>query len=71
MEAVTLDSCASVREMASLAYKANDPVSIIDGDSNNECLIVMTPSVFERILFDSGLVNCLACQERKASAPDS
>ena len=71
MEAVTLDTCASVHEMASLAYTANDPVSIIDSDSNSECLVVMTPSVFERILFDSGLVNCLACQERRASASDS
>ena len=69
MEAVTLEKCASVRDLASIAYEANDPVSIIDG--NDECLVVMTPGVFERILFDSGLINCLACQERRAGAPVS
>ena len=59
MKSVTIDECASLRDVMSIAYQHDDPVTVIDGA--NECLVVMTPIVFERILFDSGLVNCLAC----------
>lgn len=64
MEAVTLEECTSVQEVMSIAHQVEDPVSIVDGE--DECLVVMTPFVFERILFDSGLANCLACRERLA-----
>ena len=62
MKAVTVEECASVQEAMDVAYQADDPVSIVD--DQDECLVVMTPDVFERILFDSSLMNCLACQAR-------
>ena len=56
MEAVTLDECASVRPVMSVAYQTGEPVVLLDG--KDECLVVMRPAVFERILFDSDLLNC-------------
>ena len=65
MEAVTLDECASVRPVMSVAYQTGEPVVLLDG--KDECLVVMTPEAFERLLFDSRLLNCLDCEQRSTS----
>ncbi len=51
-----LDSLDNARELVSLAHKSDEPVIVFDG--NDECLVAMRPAVFERILFDSDLLNC-------------
>ena len=66
MKAVTVEECASVQEAMNVAYQVVDPVSVVDGQ--DECLVIMTPSVFERILFDSSLANCITCQAERARA---
>ncbi|MBR0403830.1 MAG: hypothetical protein IJI68_01310 [Eggerthellaceae bacterium] len=42
--------------LVGLAQSSEEPLIVFDGD--DECLIVMRPAVFERILFDTDLLNC-------------
>ena len=51
-----LNSIADVKELVGLAHADDEPLLVFDGD--DECLVAMRPSVFERILFDTDLLNC-------------
>ena len=50
-----LQELTSVKDLISLAYQETDPVILSDAD--DECLVVMTPAVFERILFEGEQLN--------------
>ncbi len=56
MDTCTLDEVKNVRGLVGVAQSSDEPVIVFDGD--DECLVVMRPAVFERILFDSDLLNC-------------
>ena len=56
MDTCALDTVKNVRELVGIAQSSDEPVIVFDGD--DECLVVMRPAVFERILFDSDLLNC-------------
>ena len=56
MDTCMLDSVDSVRSLVSLAQNGDEPLVVFDGD--DECLVAMRPAVFERILFDTNLLNC-------------
>jgi len=56
MDTCTLDDVKNVRGLVGIAQSSDEPVIVFDGD--DECLVVMRPAVFERILFDSDLLNC-------------
>ena len=49
------------RNLINVVQLSDEPVVVFDGE--DECLVAMRPSVFERILFDSDLLNC----EKRAS----
>lgn len=56
MGTCALNSIEDVRMLVGLAQSSEEPLIVFDGD--DECLIVMRPAVFERILFDTDLLNC-------------
>lgn len=56
MGTCALNSMNDVRELVGIAQASDEPVIVFDGE--DECLIAMRPAVFERILFDSDLLNC-------------
>ena len=56
METRTLQELGSPRDLVTVAQHSDEPVAVFDGE--DECLIAMRPSVFERILFDTDLLNC-------------
>jgi len=56
MDTCALDDVKNVRGLVGIAQSSDEPVIVFDGD--DECLVVMRPAVFERILFDSDLLNC-------------
>lgn len=56
MGTYTLQNAELAKGLIRCAYESDEPVVIFDGDE--ERLIAMTPAVFERILFDSDLLNC-------------
>lgn len=56
MEYCNLDKLTQARDLVSLAQGSDEPVILFDGE--DECLIAMRPAVFERILFDTDLLNC-------------
>lgn len=51
-----LTNVSDTQQLVQAAYATNEPLVIYDGQ--HECLVAMTPAVFERILFDSDLLNC-------------
>ena len=51
-----LNSLESVRALVGQVQAVDEPVVVFDGD--DECLITMRPAVFERILFDTSILNC-------------
>ena len=55
MGTCALNSIDDVRALVGLAQASDEPLIVFDGD--DECLIAMRPSVFERILFDTDLLN--------------
>lgn len=57
MGTCTLNSVDDVRALVGLAQASDEPIIVFDGD--DECLIAMRPAVFERILFDTDLLNCI------------
>ena len=57
MGAFMLDSVQDVRALVGHAYESDDPIAVLDGDQ--ECLIAMSPRVFERLLFDTHILNCV------------
>ena len=56
METCNLDKLTQAKDLVNLAQGSDEPVIVFDGE--DECLIAMRPPVFERILFDSDLLNC-------------
>lgn len=56
METISMNAVQNVSQLVGKVHEASEPVIVFDGD--DECLVAMRPSVFERILFDSNLVNC-------------
>ena len=61
MEICNLDKLTQAKDLVNLAQGSDEPVIVFDGE--DECLIAMRPSIFERILFDTDLLNC----ERRGS----
>lgn len=57
MGTCALNSIGDVRALVGLAQESDEPLIVFDGD--DECLIAMRPAVFERILFDTDLLNCI------------
>ena len=55
METYALNSINDVKSLVGLAQSDDEPIAVFDGD--DECLIAMRPGVFERLLFDSDLLN--------------
>ena len=46
---------SNVNALIATAHETDEPVIVYDGE--DECLVAMRPAVFERILFDSDLLN--------------
>ena len=55
MGSIELCALSNVNALIAAAYETDEPVIVHDGE--DECLVVMSPAVFERILFDSDLLN--------------
>lgn len=55
METRELETLADVHDLVAQAQSSDEPVIVFDGE--DECLIAMRPPVFERILFDTDLLN--------------
>ena len=56
MEAISMNAVQDVNQLVGKVHEASEPVVVFDGD--DECLVAMRPADFERILFDSSLLNC-------------
>ncbi|MBR3181033.1 MAG: hypothetical protein IKF56_00065 [Eggerthellaceae bacterium] len=52
---VELRALSGMEELVAVAHAADEPLVVFDGE--DECLVAMRPAVFERILFDSNLLN--------------
>lgn len=55
MGSIELCALHNVGELVGAAHDSDEP--IIVHDDGGECLVVMRPAVFERILFDTNLLN--------------
>lgn len=55
MGSIELCTLKGVAELVGAAHEIDEPVIVFDGEG--ECLVAMRPSVFERILFDTDLLN--------------
>lgn len=55
MGTMELSALSGVEALVAAAQGADEPVVVLDGE--DECMVVMRPAVFERILFDSDLLN--------------
>ena len=56
MGSIELRTLSNASALVAAAHETDEPVIVYDGE--DECLVAMRPAVFERILFDSGLLNC-------------
>lgn len=56
METVALKNLETARSLVAQAQATDEPVVVFDGP--DECLVAMRPAVFERILFDTSILNC-------------
>lgn len=56
MENITINSTDTLALLVEKAHETTEPVAVFEGD--DECMVVMSPAVFERILFDTHLLNC-------------
>lgn len=56
MGSIELRTLSDVAALVGKAHETDEPVVVYDGTS--ECLVAMRPAVFERILFDTDLLNC-------------
>ena len=56
MGTTTLQELCGLRDLVVQAQQSDEPVIVFDGE--DECLVAIRPSVFERILFDADLLNC-------------
>ena len=50
-----LCSFDNLQKLVAEVHGTSEPVIVFDGE--DECLVAMSPSVFERILFDTHLLN--------------
>ena len=55
MEFVELRALSGAEDLVAAAHGVSEPIVVLDGE--DECMVVMRPAVFERILFDSDLLN--------------
>ena len=55
MDTLLLENNPTVRELVQMAHREGMPVVVRDGE--DECLIALTPEAFERILFDTTVLN--------------
>ena len=55
MGSIELRTLSDVNALIATAHETDEPVLVFDGE--DECLVAMRPAVFERILFDSDLLN--------------
>ena len=55
METCNLDKLTQAKDLVILAQGSDEPVIVFDGE--DECLIAMRPAVFERLLFDTNILN--------------
>jgi len=55
MGSIELRNAPETKTLVAAVHEAYEPVIVLDGE--DECLIAMSPSVFERILFDTDLLN--------------
>ena len=55
MGSIELRTLKDVNELIGAAQDVDEPVVVYDGEG--ECLVAMRPAVFERILFDTDLLN--------------
>ena len=55
MGSVSLCALNGIDELVACVHETDEPVVVFDGA--DECMIAMRPAVFERILFDSDLLN--------------
>ena len=56
MKTCTINDTPKLEDLVKAAYTTSDPVVVFDGD--DECLVAMSPAVFERILFEGEVLNC-------------
>ena len=56
MDAISMKQVQDVQQLVGKVHESEEPLVVLDGD--DECLVAMRPAVFERILFDSNLLNC-------------
>ena len=56
METCKLQELENLSVLVGRAQMSDEPLIVFDGE--DECLIAMRPSIFERILFDTDLLNC-------------
>ena len=52
---VELRALPRTKDLVAVAHAADEPLVVYNGE--DECLVAMRPAVFERILFDSNLLN--------------
>lgn len=57
MDTCALSAVEDTRSLVGLAQASDEPVVVFDDEC--ECLVAMRPAVFERILFDTDLLNCI------------
>lgn len=55
MGTIEMRELSDVKALVAEAHGSDEPLIVFDGE--DECLIAMRPAVFERILFDTGLIN--------------
>ena len=55
MDTLLLEDKPTVETLVETAYRSGQPVAVKDGA--DDCLVVMTPAVFEHILFDTAVLN--------------
>ena len=55
MGSIELCALSNVGALVGAAHETDEPIIVFDGE--DECLIAMRPAVFERILFDTDLLN--------------
>lgn len=56
MEAFEMSASTTMQALVGMAHEVDEPVVVLNGEE--ECLVAMRPAVFERILFDTNLLNC-------------
>ena len=56
MGSIELRALSGTEALVAAAHELDEPLVVFDGE--DECLVAMRPAVFERILFDSNLLNC-------------